>query len=424
MIKNLNNKLTFIDLFSGCGGLSLGLEQAGFYPLYVNELNSDALETYLINRDQEYPHLREKYHSKDIKDVVLKKDYFDSLLNDLQVDFKRDFRENSVDLLTGGPPCQGYSALGIRRSYSVDKKQLPSNHLYQDMAYFISQINPKIFLFENVRGILNAKWTKDGTKGEIFKDVFKTFDSLSNYTVKFKLVKANNYGVPQNRPRVLIIGVRNDVNLNSMSSLDALEGGFLPEPTNDFPDVEDVLSDLVDDNFEYGSETASYIKDPLNRLQESYRTNIHSGVLMKKGDELSEMKYSSHSDKIVEKFSHMIKKNGQIPEHLKTKKFAQRVLPKKWGEKGPTITVTSLPDDFVHYSQARSLTVREWARLQTFPDWYKFAGKRTTGGIRRAGNPRESNFEREVPRYTQIGNAVPVKLAREIGKHFRKLLQN
>ena len=424
MIKNLNKKLTFIDLFAGCGGLSLGLEQAGFYPLYVNELNSDALETYLINRDQEYPHLREKYHSKDIKEVVLKKDYFDSLLNDLQVDFKRDFRENSVDLLTGGPPCQGYSALGIRRSYSVDKKQLPSNHLYQDMVYFINQIQPKIFLFENVRGLLNAKWTKDGIKGEIFKDVFKTFDSLSNYTVKFKLVRANDYGVPQNRPRVLVIGVRNDVNLNSISVLDALEGGFLPEPTNDYPNIEDLLSDLVDDNFEYGGESLSYRKDPLNRLQETYRTNIHSGVLMKKGDELSEMKYSSHSDKIVEKFSHMIKKNGQIPEHLKTKKFAQRVLPKKWGEKGPTITVTSLPDDFVHYSQARSLTVREWARLQTFPDWYKFAGKRTTGGIRRAGNPRESNFEREVPRYTQIGNAVPVKLAFEIGKHFRKLLLN
>ena len=73
MIKNLNKKLTFIDLFAGCGGLSLGLEQAGFYPLYVNELNSDALETYLINRDQEHPHLREKYHSKDIKEVILKR---------------------------------------------------------------------------------------------------------------------------------------------------------------------------------------------------------------------------------------------------------------------------------------------------------------------------------------------------------------
>ena len=120
----------------------------------------------------------------------------------------------------------------------------------------------------------------------------------------------------------------------------------------------------------------------------------------------------------------MIKNNGEIPEHLKTKKFSQRVLPSKWGNKGPTITACSLPDDFVHYSQPRSLTVREWARLQTFPDWYEFKGKRTTGGIRRAGNPRKSIFDREVPKYTQIGNAVPVKLAFEIGKHFVKILKN
>jgi DNA (cytosine-5)-methyltransferase 1 len=81
-----------------------------------------------------------------------------------------------------------------------------------------------------------------------------------------------------------------------------------------------------------------------------------------------------------------------------------------------------LPDDFVHFSQARTLTVREWARLQTFPDWYEFAGKRTTGGIRRAGNPRENIFDREVPKYTQIGNAVPPRLGREVGMHILSIL--
>jgi DNA (cytosine-5)-methyltransferase 1 len=424
MIENLNSKLTFIDLFAGCGGLSLGLEQSGFYPLYVNELNSDALESYLINRDQEYPHLREKYNSTDIKKIVLEKNYFANLLDSFQNDFIRNFRENSVDLVAGGPPCQGYSGIGIRRSYSVDKKQLPSNHLYEDMAYVVHQINPKIFLFENVEGLLKARWTKEGQQGEIFKDVLKTFKNLTNYIVKFKLIKAKDYGVPQNRPRVLVIGIRKDIKLKSNSAIDALEGGFLPQPTNDYPNLEDVLSDLVDDAFEYGGESVSYNKNPTNSLQENYRTNIHSGSLMKKGHELTEQEYSKHSDKVVERFSHMIKNKGQIPEHLKTKKFAQRLLPKKWGEKGPTITVTSLPDDFVHYSQARCPTVREWARLQSFPDWYEFAGKRTTGGIRRAGNPRESNFEREVPKYTQIGNAVPVKLAYEVGKHFNQLLNN
>jgi len=423
MTENLNKKLTFIDLFAGCGGLSLGLEQAGFYPLYVNELNSDALETYLINRDKEYPHLRKKYNSSDIKKVVLEESYFENLLDSFKRDFKRDFREDSVDLVAGGPPCQGFSGIGIRRSYSVDKKQLPSNHLYEDMAFVVNQVNPKMFLFENVEGLLTARWTKEGQQGEIFKDVLKTFQNLTNYTVKFKLVKAKDYGVAQNRPRVLVVGIRKDIKVKSNSTMDALEGGFLPEPTYDYPNLEDVLSDLVDESFEYGGESVTYGKKPSNTLQEGYRTNIHSGSLMKKGHALTEQEYSKHSDRVVERFSHMIKNKGQIPEHLKTKKFAQRLLPRKWGEKGPTITVTSLPDDFVHYSQPRCPTVREWARLQAFPDWYEFAGKRTTGGIRRAGNPRESNFEREVPKYTQIGNAVPVKLALEVGKHFGKLLQ-
>ena len=143
----------------------------------------------------------------------------------------------------------------------------------------------------------------------------------------------------------------------------------------------------------------------------------------RKGEKITDHEYSKHSPRIVKKFKYMLSNEGKITNKMKTKKFAQRLLPKKWGKKGPTITATSLPDDFVHYSQARSPTVREWARLQTFPDWYQFAGKRTTGGIRRAGNPRKSIFEREVPKYTQIGNAVPVKLAFEIGNHCSKIIK-
>jgi DNA (cytosine-5)-methyltransferase 1 len=306
----------------------------------------------------------------------------------------------------------------------VDKKQLPSNHLYEDMAFVVSQIKPKVFLFENVMGLLTARWTKEGKKGEIFEDVLKTFQNLSDYNVKFKLVRAKDYGVPQNRPRVLLVGIRKDIKIESSSTIDAVKGGFLPQPTNDYPNIEDVLSDLVDDNFEYGGKSVAYSKPALNNLQRGYRMNIHSDSLMKKGHALTEQEYSKHSDKVIERFNHMLRNKGQIPEHLQTKKFAQRLLPRKWSEKGPTITVTSLPDDFVHYSQPRCPTVREWARLQTFPDWYEFAGKRTTGGIRRAGNPRESIFEREVPKYTQIGNAVPIKLAQEVGKHFKRLLRN
>ncbi len=415
--------LTFIDLFAGCGGLSLGLEQAGFFPLYVNELNKDALETYLINRDKHYPHLRNKFYSNDIKNVIYKKKFFSQLFKDLNDTFERNFTKHTVDVVAGGPPCQGFSGIGIRRSYSVDKEQLPSNHLFQDMAFFVHKVKPKIFLFENVQGLMRSKWTSDGKNGEIFDEVLETFRKIPNYDVKYKLVYAKDYGVPQNRPRVLIIGVRKDLNIKVIEDNDALENGFLPKPTNDYPNIEDVFSDLIDNKFEYGNATKNYPSDPKNYWQEDIRKNFKSNKTFLKGDLLTEHQYSNHSDKVREKFSYMIKNKGEIPENFKTKKFAQRLLPRKWGDKGPTITATSLPDDFVHYSQARSPTVREWARLQTFPDWYQFAGKRTTGGIRRAGNPRESIFEREVPKYTQIGNAVPVKLAFEIGKHFKKLLK-
>jgi DNA (cytosine-5)-methyltransferase 1 len=146
------------------------------------------------------------------------------------------------------------------------------------------------------------------------------------------------------------------------------------------------------------------------------------GRVFRKGDPVTEHEYSKHNGTVLAKFRAMIKSGGEVPEEFKTKKFAQRVLLKRWGNKPPNITATSLPDDYVHYDQPRSLTVREWARLQLFPDWYRFEGKRTTGGIRRAGNPRQGVFDREVPKYTQIGNAVPVGLAEEVGKHFKLIL--
>ena len=284
-------------------------------------------------------------------------------------------------------------------------------------------MRPKLFLFENVEGLLRAKWRRDGEKGEIFRDVLETFSDIPDYSVRYKLVYAKDYGVPQNRPRILLVGKRQDIKGDFSEDIDAVLSGYLPYPTSDYPDIEDIFSDLIDKKFEYGGSTARYPSSPKNQWQENIRTLPNGEFVSGKGDSLSEHEYSRHSEKVIQRFSHMIANRGEIPNHLKTKKFAQRLLPKKWGNKGPTITACSLPDDFVHYSQARSLTVREWARLQTFPDWYKFSGKRTTGGLRRAGNPRESIFDREVPKYTQIGNAVPVKLAFEVGLHFKKILE-
>jgi DNA (cytosine-5)-methyltransferase 1 len=412
------NKPTFIDLFAGCGGLSLGMEQAGFFPLYVNELNKDALETYLVNRENEYPHLRNsKFHSQDIKECINPQ-----FFKKLKANIRKEFGSSKVDLICGGPPCQGFSGIGIRRSYSVDKQQLPSNHLFEDMAYFVNQIQPKAFIFENVEGLLRAKWTSQGVKGEIFQDVLKTFKALKGYEVRWKLLYAKDYGVPQNRPRVILIGLKKNIFTPQTINDDAVDAGFLPPIEGGYPHLEEIFSDIIDKNFEYGGETSHYPSNPKTFWQEEMRTT-NSGKILKKGDLITDQEYSNHAQRTQDKFQAMIDNNGVIPEKYRTKKFAQRLLPKKWGNKGPTITVTSLPDDFVHYSQARAPTVRECARMQTFPDWYRFSGKRTTGGIRRAGNPRENIFDREVPKFTQIGNAVPVKLGLALGKHLVKLLQ-
>lgn len=412
-----------VDLFAGCGGLSLGLERAGFAPALVNELNSDAIETYLVNREATHPLLRSRYNVRDIKELVLGPGALDDLARGFAADYQMDVSRGDLDLVVGGPPCQGFSGIGHRRSFSVEKHQLPSNHLYQDMAYVVSALRPKAFLFENVRGLLHSKWTDGGTNGEIWNDVLSTFRSIPGYDVRWSLVYAKDYGTPQNRPRVLMVGLRQDIGVSVPAECDdAVACGLLPSAVGGYPDLRDLLDDLVDDAYVAGGATRQYPSDPQNSFQEALRLDQSGRRIRRRGDAVSEHEYSGHSPRIQEKFRQMHENGGRIPEEFKTKKFAQKLLPAIWGDTGPSITATSMPDDYVHYSQPRVLTVREWARLQMFPDWYEFAGKRTTGGIRRAGNPRDGVFDRELPKYTQIGNAVPVTLAEAVGRHLMGLI--
>lgn len=414
---------TLVDLFAGCGALSLGLEQAGFRPIYVNEINSDALATYLVNRMETNEKLKHEFHSRDIKDLVTVRGALEHVKKLFNVEFGVNVENGDLDLLVGGPPCQGYSAIGHRRSYTVDRECLPSNHLFQDMVQVIEQLKPKLFLFENVKGLLYARWNKKGQKGEIWKSVLQSFQNIEDYKIAWSLVHAKEYGIPQNRPRILLVGIRTDlIDKGLRFGGDAVDIGLLPEPSGRAPNIEDVLSDLVDPQYVNGGETVVYPSPPTTIDQEELRQPPPWSNDRQQNASLTDHKYSKHGPQIVAKFAHMIETGGTIPTDQITNKFAQRVLPAQWDERGPTITATSMPDDYVHYCQPRTLTVREWARLQTFPDWYLFEGKRTTGGLRRAGNPQAGLFDRELPKYTQIGNGVPVRLAYAVGKHFVNLL--
>lgn len=447
---NQNRTLTMVDLFAGCGGLGLGMENAGFLPVFVNELNEDAMRTYLANRHHEVGGKlfaeQPQLHCRDAHE--LQGDRLEQLVADLEglglglrfpskQEADAGVGTSSLDLVAGGPPCQGYSEIGHRRSYGVHREKLPSNQLYQRMAKIIARLRPRLFLFENVKGLRTARWTPGGKL--IWPDVLTCFRGIRGYQVRYSLIRASDYGVPQNRPRLLLVGVRNDVvDLGGMDAAadaeDAIACGFLPAGGQKAPGLLELLGDLVDESISptLGSgaypagifETKEYPRLPRNDVQAGFRGSATSPSRTPAGYQLTEHEYSKHGGETVAKFQYMLENGGRIPSWAKTKKFNQRVLPERWDDRGPLITATTLPDDYVHFSQPRILTVREWARLQTFPDWYVFKGKRTTGGLRRAGNPREGVFDREVPKYTQIGNAVPVWLAEAVGDHFRALLSS
>ena len=417
------SKFSMIDLFAGCGGLSLGFEMENFQSLLFSEINIHAAQTYMLNRKGQ--------NIIPVGDIL-------SLTNDNLCLLKAYWKIqgiNDIDVICGGPPCQGYSAIGHRRSFNLNKDQIPSNRLFEEMVRVIDFVRPRVFLFENVKGLLNGRWTKEGFRGEIFMDVISAFKKIEGYHCEWDLLHAKDYGVPQNRPRVFIIGYRNDVmnniempEFNSAESCSphnkgglAFDLGLLPVGKVKPPTLEELLGDLIDRDYSAKKSTIKYPSAAQNSIQKWLRKN-RLGNVAKKGSKVTEHEYSSHKPRIVEKFTYMLKNYGEIPESMKTKKFAQRVLPKNWNRSGPNITATSLPDDYVHFSQPRIPTVREWARIQTFPDWYQFSGPRTTGGRRRAGDPDAGIWDRDVPTYTQIGNAVPVLLANEIAKHISKVL--
>ena len=176
----LRRQLHCIDLFAGCGGLSLGLEESGFQPLLFSEINPQAAETYIANRVG--------------MGIIPVGDVYN--LTDLDLNLlKTHWRYNGIediDLVCGGPPCQGYSGIGHRRTFKLDKQDIPSNRLFQEMVRVIRCVRPKMFLFENVRGLLNAKWTPEGQGGEIFKAVLNEFKTLTDYRIRWDLVHAKS----------------------------------------------------------------------------------------------------------------------------------------------------------------------------------------------------------------------------------------
>lgn len=375
-----------IDLFSGCGGLTLGLNRAGIHGIFAVEKSPDAFMTLqhnlMIRRTHfDWPAWLEK-KAHDIN-ILLEKHLADLLKY-----------QGKVDLLAGGPPCQGFSLAGRRKK--TDKR----NSLIESYIKMVKIIQPSFILLENVRGF-TVPFVTNGKETQYSSDVVRKLRDLGYY-VDFKLIDFAEFGVPQHRTRFILVGVRkkngvpNNAAKEFFSKLYAKKDEFLKLKgilaTNS---VRDAIGDLLLSNGTYSSdEFPRFQFGKYGKTETPYQKLMRADT---KTDFPDSHRFARHNDAITTRFSIAIK------EQLSSAAYRSRFDLKKSSTKClnselPTPTLTTLPDDYIHYSEPRILTVREYARIQSFPDDFVFLGKYTTGGKRRV---------LEVPRYSQIGNAIP-----------------
>lgn len=403
----------FIDLFAGCGGLSLGLMSAGWTGVFAVERDSIAFETLKHNLVEGQMHCPFQYAWPDWleKSPIEINQFIKKHGENLAV------MKGTVDLLAGGPPCQGFSLAGRR------KRNDPRNELFKHYVAIVKVLKPPFLLLENVKGISVA--FRNGVKGkkrrgrppQPFSEKIKNSLEKAGYRVFMKLVHGTDVGVPQFRPRYIMLAIRRELlekhaDFDPFSDFDVRRKKFLEDkglPVDRPVTVKQAISDLVTKNKRIiecvdskGFKQIEY-KHPLSTYQRALHGTLN-------GTAPNSLRLAKHGEVVTARFKTILatcRKGVQLSaadrKRLGSKKHCVVPLhPHK-----PSHTLTTLPDDFLHYSEPRILTVREYARLQSFPDWYDFKGKYTTGGDRRL---------RECPRYTQAGNAVPPFLAEFVGR--------
>jgi DNA (cytosine-5)-methyltransferase 1 len=421
-MKNEEKKLTFIDLFAGCGGLSLGAIKAGFVGKFAIEYQKNAFETLKFN-------LIERKEDELIKHGVKGFEWPEELpitnfdIKELLKD-KKEFLKSlngKIDLVVGGPPCQGFSNAGKRNEND------PRNQLYKSYLSFINLVNPKILIIENVAGIA-SKFSQSSAsyKDNIIKKL------KSKYYVDGQLISSEIFGVPQKRKRYIIIGFSKSYFNSKKISLDDIFDKIKSDST-DFTkkynykdthiDITDTtigkaLSDLDGENLDsliYKDENAiskNYKTFPYRSINSDYQKIMRSGI--DENFQIDSHRIGEHNATTINKYAKLIEISNSKPDRVGFKFTKEEFDLAKWNSKKLVInvlkedrhspTITTCPFDYIHYSSPRILTVREFARIQSFPDWFQFKGIYATSG----------SMSYTTPRYSQIGNAVPPLMAESI----------
>ncbi len=409
---------TFVDLFAGCGGLSLGLFEAGWQGLFAIERDARAFATLERNlfdpshHQFAWPEWLPR-QATTLEDLLLRKDLRAGL----------EGLAGRVDMLAGGPPCQGFSVLGRR------KVNDPRNQLFRQYLHVVDLLKPSLVLIENVRGISQSFTQPEADMGKCqtptnYAEVITEELTNLGYLVWRKLIFASDYGVPQVRPRYIFVAARKvwkrddkHALVEPFELLRANQKAFLQSKFLRFSTpvtAGEALSDL-----ETPGHTIPCRENPIF-MQGCYgeQTTAYQRLMHQKcrSAEADSHRLARHRPETVQKFQWFL--DNCIPgrrldvkdrgPHV-TKKHSIHIL----NREKPAPTINTLPDDVIHYCEPRILTVRESARLQSFPDWYEFCGKYTTGG---------KNRIRECPRYTQVGNAVPPLLAEALGTTLKNFL--
>lgn len=397
-----------LDMFCGAGGMAEGFIQAGFSIPVASDIHYQSEETY-VNR-----HTQLGYPVKFIREDI------NNLIKDGKI--LKIIGNVTVDVVCGGPPCQGFSIAGKRDAND------PRNKLVHSYIELLSLVKPDYFVMENVEGILSSRIPNYvGIDKQVYENCLVTELLISecskfNYIIEYKVLDAAMFGVPQHRKRVFFIGHRakRDFNGNLCSAVKrpafpvSLES---PEIT-----VSEAIGDLA--SLVSGERITFYNKEVQSAYQRNSRegrTPCANGGTLRLA-QLHNHEASRHNNKTIKRFSminegeticnlkHQIK---NLPEYsyLDTNKMNC----KKLDRSKASPTVLTLPDDLIHYEKNRILSVRELARLQSFDDSFIFLGKRTTGGELR---------KLDLPQYTQVGNAVPPLLAKAVANEIMKALKN